>query len=694
MTECMQTLPQTRIEPEPTEEVILDLNELADSGQENQTRATRRVRVNAPYPQLIVRCSLAALGILYYATHQHPPLLISLSSIIALIFAFLACHLYLYQQTLVHGFKPRYIVPANLLDILMANCAWLLDPSEPAPLVLFILIAAIGNGIQHGFGIYRSLLVMTAVISPVVFTARTMLIGFHASSLFFLLLSAFLLIYIYFLINRIDRLQSQAERRATDLEMSNHRLQNMGVALQMSEQRYRSIFEHSSAAMVLIEENMRISLTNSKFEQLTKYTKAELYNKKRLTDFIYEKDLERIKWFHARRKKTGTASPAEYECQLVDKYNNIRHVIIRFNFAQWHERIIATIVDITSRMQARAALQKSYRSLRHAAQMLRDSEKRYRSLFENTGTATIVVGKNMRITMINSKFAELTGFGREEIVGKRRLSEFIERKNLFRIKRFQARLKQKGLEPPTEYECLIMDKSKNLKHVVMKTYTPPGQEGSIVSFFDITQRKEAEAALQLAHERLQLVAEMDELTQVANRRRFDDRLNREWNRLRREGLPLSLIMCDVDCFKLYNDNYGHQNGDQCLRSIAGAIKRTVKRSIDLAARYGGEEFAIIMPNTNAEGALHVAEAIRLEVEQLKINNKASTVSPFITLSLGVACMIPGPSQSPDALIRHADNALYEAKRIGRNRTVLGKPDEKQKTAAGAQPIRFEKKINS
>jgi diguanylate cyclase (GGDEF)-like protein len=131
-------------------------------------------------------------------------------------------------------------------------------------------------------------------------------------------------------------------------------------------------------------------------------------------------------------------------------------------------------------------------------------------------------------------------------------------------------------------------------------------------------------------------------------------------------------MCDVDCFKLYNDNYGHQNGDQCLRSIAEAIKKNIKRTIDVVARYGGEEFAVIMPNTDVEGALHVAETLRVDIEQLKIPNKASTVSPYITLSLGVSTMVPATTHTPDALIKDADNALYEAKRLGRNRTVLGK----------------------
>ncbi len=356
----------------------------------------------------------------------------------------------------------------------------------------------------------------------------------------------------------------------------------------------------------------------------------------------------------------------------MDKHQKIKYVIIRFNVVPWHERIMATIVDITSRKQARDALERSNRKLRQAASLLTASERRYRGLFENTGTATILVEKNMKISMVNSQFLELIGYTRDDIIGKKRLGEFIERTNLFRIKRFHAKQKAKGLPLPTEYECLIVDKKKNLKHVVMKSYTPPGQSSSIVSFFDITNRKEAEKALHEAHEKLRRISIIDELTQVANRRQFNERLYREWNRLMREGLPLAMILCDVDCFKLYNDNYGHQNGDRCLRAIADTIRETAKRSVDLVARYGGEEFAIIMPNTDIEGAFRVAESIRTAVEGLEILNRSSTVGPVITLSLGVSSMIPTSTQPPDALIKDADNALYEAKRQGKNRTIIGK----------------------
>lgn len=657
---------------DPDSMPVVDLSSIMPSeAQKPPGLRFNAVRVNAPDLQILSRMVLPVLLLLYFKLFIQQPLL-PLPIIFAAFAVFLAYHLFLYRQTKYYGFRNKFIMSAYQLDILAAHFVWLCDPTEPTPMLLIVLITVIGNGIQHGLHAFRFLLQITAIAAPVVIGLRLFSVGLSPSSYLFLCLGAFLLIYTYFLIQRIDGLQVQTEKRATELELNNFKLKQLGMAIQNSEARYRNIFENSGIAMVLIEDNMLISLVNSKFEELTQYSKSELYNKIRLSDFIYKDDLERIKRYHSKRKQKGGATLMEHQCKIVDKDQKIKHVIIRFNVVPWHERIMATIVDVTSSEQAKAAFQRSNRKLRQAAALLTASERRYRGLFENTGTATILVEKNMRISMANSKFSEMSGFSKDEITNKKRLSEFIERTNLYRIRKFHAKQKVKGLPLPTEYECLIIDKKKNLKHVVMKIFNQPGQDSSIVSFFDITKRKEAEAALQEAHEKLRIVAVMDELTQVANRRQFNEKLNREWNRLKREGLPMSLIMCDVDCFKLYNDNYGHQNGDRCLRSIADAIKKNVKRSIDVVARYGGEEFAVIMPNTDSEGALHVAETMRVVIEQLRIPNKASTVSPYITLSLGVSTMIPTPTHPPDALIKDADNALYESKRLGRNRTVLGK----------------------
>ncbi|UBF24076.1 PleD family two-component system response regulator [Kovacikia minuta CCNUW1] len=186
---------------------------------------------------------------------------------------------------------------------------------------------------------------------------------------------------------------------------------------------------------------------------------------------------------------------------------------------------------------------------------------------------------------------------------------------------------------------------------------------------EVRDRLAAEAALQAANQELQRLANLDGLTQVANRRRFDEYLEQEWRRLNREQSPLSLILCDVDFFKSYNDTYGHQAGDDCLRSIAHVLQTAATRPADVVARYGGEEFAIILPNTALEGAMQVAAEIQAGVKQLQIVHQDSQISPYVTLSLGVAMIIPRLGVSPAALIAAADQALYRAKANGRDRIV-------------------------
>lgn len=172
-----------------------------------------------------------------------------------------------------------------------------------------------------------------------------------------------------------------------------------------------------------------------------------------------------------------------------------------------------------------------------------------------------------------------------------------------------------------------------------------------------------------ANLKLHNLSSQDGLTGIANRRKLDDVLEKEWKRMYREKKPLSLILFDIDFFKLYNDYYGHQAGDTCLKSVAHAIAKSFNRSGDLAARYGGEEFLSVMPNTDINGALHMAELIRVAVEKLEIEHVKSNISPYVTLSLGVSSCIPGPGLSIEKLIEAADKSLYMAKQQGRNRTV-------------------------
>ena len=176
--------------------------------------------------------------------------------------------------------------------------------------------------------------------------------------------------------------------------------------------------------------------------------------------------------------------------------------------------------------------------------------------------------------------------------------------------------------------------------------------------------------LQQANQDLIVLANVDSLTKLANRRDFDRYIQQEWTRLQQLRAPLSLIMCDVDFFKNYNDQYSHPVGDRCLMQVATAMRETVRRRSDLVARYGGEEFAVILPNTDALGAVCVGERIRSVVKDLAIVHEASKISTHVTVSVGVSTMIPNRESDFPTLIDTADRALYQAKSQGRDRVKL------------------------
>lgn len=168
---------------------------------------------------------------------------------------------------------------------------------------------------------------------------------------------------------------------------------------------------------------------------------------------------------------------------------------------------------------------------------------------------------------------------------------------------------------------------------------------------------------------LQKLSALDGLTGIPNRRRFDEVLKAEWQRAIRHATSISLIMIDIDFFKLYNDTYGHQGGDDCLIQVAQALEESAQRETDMVARYGGEEFAVILPETGLKGAFEVAETMRLNIQNKKIPHESSKVSDYVSISVGVATWVPERDSQPEEIITMADKALYQAKESGRNRVM-------------------------
>jgi diguanylate cyclase (GGDEF)-like protein len=174
-------------------------------------------------------------------------------------------------------------------------------------------------------------------------------------------------------------------------------------------------------------------------------------------------------------------------------------------------------------------------------------------------------------------------------------------------------------------------------------------------------------ALRLANEHLARLSFVDALTGLANRRRFDEALDHEWQRAKRSHTPVALVVVDVDLFKSYNDALGHPEGDKCLVAVAEVLLQAGRRAGDLVARYGGEEFVILIPGADHASAMAFAERLRKACESRGIPHPASSVASTVTISLGVASRVPGETMSSQVLVQEADEALYRAKREGRNR---------------------------
>lgn len=241
---------------------------------------------------------------------------------------------------------------------------------------------------------------------------------------------------------------------------------------------------------------------------------------------------------------------------------------------------------------------------------------------------------------------------------QRSLEERITREQfLIHIERLQQELEE-------------LKQEKNDLEILLETTTEHSDMVELELQKEISDRLLVEANLQKVNQELESLSCIDSLTGVANRRRFDRSLEQEWQRMMREQQPLSLIFCDVDHFKKYNDRYGHQAGDRCLQQVAKAIQASLLRAGDLAVRYGGEEFAVILPNTDAGGAIEVAKRIKSQLANLQIVQDNLSLGKYVTASLGVASLIPTSQNEPEFLIAQADKALYQAKEQGRDRFVV------------------------
>lgn len=308
-----------------------------------------------------------------------------------------------------------------------------------------------------------------------------------------------------------------------------------------------------------------------------------------------------------------------------------------------------------------------YGKIRQVEAALRESEEKFRNIAASAQDAIIMMDGKGNISYWNEAAERIFGYEKREAVGRElqgllvpeRYNEVYQRE----FGSFKVTGQAAAIGKTLELSALRKDGTEFPVGISLSAVQLKGEWHAVGIIRDISERKRLE-------KELWRLSYLDGLTGVANRRHFEDTLDQEWNRAAREGKPLSLVMCDIDFFKAYNDTCGHQSGDDCLKKVARALSGILKRPGDLVARYGGEEFVIILPGADAKSAVFVIEELRSGVEALEIAHPNSPVCGCVTVSLGVASIIPVRKSSSAELIAAADQALYEAKKEGRNQVKI------------------------
>jgi two-component system cell cycle response regulator len=299
--------------------------------------------------------------------------------------------------------------------------------------------------------------------------------------------------------------------------------------------------------------------------------------------------------------------------------------------------------------------------LRSTSEAHIEQADRLRMIVNAMDEGLMIIDANGQIEYSNPACERYLGYGPNGLAGQA-LPELLGAPLAQEYSDYFAACAQAGAPPQAgAREVLIRHRDGALRAMDL-TVTPmvAGEPLFIGLLHDITHHKRSETALQHA-------AMVDQLTQIANRRRFDSLLEQEWHRALRSGQPLSLIVLDVDHFKLYNDTLGHAAGDLCLQQVAAALQSRALRGTDLAARYGGEEFVLLFAETALDTAVSLAEAIRAQIEALKLPHPCSSTSQWLTVSIGVASIVPTQFDRIEQFFVAADRMMYAAKKAGRNR---------------------------
>lgn len=408
-----------------------------------------------------------------------------------------------------------------------------------------------------------------------------------------------------------------------------------------SEKLFTYLAEYSPN-MIFINIEGKVIYANRICEELLGYGREEFYEHG--FDFltiIAPESRDLVKTAFRQHNKGEEVLPYEYT--LLTKEGKRIEAIISSKLINYEgkQAILGIITDITKRKKAEHEL--------------RRSEEQYRTIFENTGTASVIVEEDGTISLANGEFERISGFEKERIEGRMKCTDFLKEEEKEQVVEFHRRKLQESSDVPKGYECNFVDSEGNVKQVLINMELLPGTKNCVASLLDITDRKQAEM-------HLQRMATHDELTKLPNRRLFQQRLEHALIRAHRHNSLLGVLYLDLDDFKYVNDTFGHDMGDLLLRLLAGRVLECVREN-DTVARIGGDEFTVILEDAyQIDDIVTVANRIIESVSKpFALGSHESTV----TISIGVS-VYPADGDTTQELLKKSDMAMYKAKRQGKN----------------------------
>lgn len=424
--------------------------------------------------------------------------------------------------------------------------------------------------------------------------------------------------------------------------------------LHKSQEQYRSVVENVKEVIFQTDIHGNWTFLNPAWEKITGYAIEESLGTLYL-NLVHPEDRERNN---------------ELLQPLIEGNNEYCRSEIRYltkaGKTKWVEMFARVNIDEQGQIIGTSGSLNDITKRKQSEDELRVSEEQFRLLAEYSSDMISLHNAEGKYVYVSPACKDMLQYEEEELVGHNAF-DYIHPEDHDTVQTNHQRLFETGYTVTT-YRIRRKDGGYVWFESSTKLLHETNLDGInlIVVSRNISERKLAEQKLQEANEILQRLSAIDGLTGVSNRRAFDERMDMEWDRSRRDSKPLSLIMLDIDFFKAYNDTYGHQGGDGCLKQVASVIQETLERSTDLLCRYGGEEFSVILPETDKAGARIIGEKIRKAIETMEIPHAGSSISPWVTVSIGIATMIPSLYTSSINLISHADKAVYQAKKDGRN----------------------------